>query len=233
MVPLIERRSYDLDGHLTHLDRVRREGAGFTGLLVNDLTYDARGKVRTAQTWSAVAEISTQTAKISYAGLGAVVSSEKWVPNSVRWEAEQFRTTAMGEVVRSRTDVGSQTSHFPVVSAFDVNGALQRKTPVLPVPDPTYTDTTYATYDLAGNAIRSGAVYQNQAALADRYYTATRTYYAADNRLLMERELVTFIPKNAVGALGRCESGRSPKATALGYLGDVRSSRASRVRRLG
>lgn len=37
---------------------------------------------------------------------------------------------------------------------------------------------------MAGNAIRSGAIYQNQAALADRYYTATRTYYAADNRLV-------------------------------------------------
>ena len=181
---VIERRSYDMDGQLTHLDRVRKEGAAFTGLLVNDMTYDARGKVRTAQTWSAVAEISSQTSKVTYSGLGAVVSSEKWVPNSVRWEAEQFRTTAMGEVFRSRSDVGSQTSHFPVVSAFDINGALQRKTPVLPVPDSMYTDTTYVKYDLAGNAIRSGAIYQNQAPGADRYYSATRNYYAADNRLV-------------------------------------------------
>ena len=90
----------------------------------------------------------------------------------------------MGEVYRARSDVGSQVSHFPMISAFDINGALTRKRPDLPAPDPLYTDTAYVQYDNAGNGIRSGAVFQRSTTSGDRYYTAVRNYYSADNKLV-------------------------------------------------
>ena len=148
---VIERRQYDADGQLVFMNRIRKEGAQYLGLLTNTLSYDARGKITNAAISSAAVDVGVQTAKTSYSGLGAVVASEKW--NAVGWESEQFRTTAMGEVVRSRSDVGSQVNHYPVISSFDIHGALKLKQPVRPYLDPLdslYTDTTYAHVDNAG-----------------------------------------------------------------------------------
>lgn len=180
---VIERRQYDAEGQLSQLSRLRREGANFTGLLSNTLHYDSRGKVRRAEISSAASEVGVQTARNAYAGLGAVVASERW--NAIGWDAEQFRTSAMGEVYRSRSDAGSQMARHPMVAAFDLHGALVSKMAVPPSPDPYYTDTAYTQVDNAGNLIRSGAIFNYYVQASARYYTAARNYYGADNRLVV------------------------------------------------
>ena len=180
---IIERRNYDDDGQLVFRSRLRASNGA--GILSDSTFYDARGKMRRVAISSAAVDVGTQTARVAYSGLGATLVSEKW--NNLGWEAEQFRTTAMGEVRRSRYDRGAPNNHYPVVSTFGANGELKSKRPVRPYQDPNdsvYTDTTYATYDLAGNSTLSGSRYQkfNDAATT---YSATKNYYGADNRLVV------------------------------------------------
>ncbi len=174
------------DGQLTILNRQRREGAYFVGLLTDTMRYDARGKLREVLVASASVDVGNQRIRNYYAGLGAVVGSEK--ANSFSEESEQFRATAMGTVWRSRSDIGASTDHYPQISFFGFNGELKGKNPVRPYQNPLdslYTDTAYTQLDAGGNVIRSGAVFQRATTEGDRYYTATRSYYSADNKLVV------------------------------------------------
>ncbi|MCL4215061.1 MAG: hypothetical protein KJZ74_14215 [Gemmatimonadales bacterium] len=183
---VVESRSYDSDGQLTILNRQRREGAYFVGLLTDTMRYDARGKLREVLVASASVDVGNQRIRNYYAGLGAVVGSEK--ANSFSEESEQFRATAMGTVWRSRSDIGASTDHYPQISFFGFNGELKGKNPVRPYQNPLdslYTDTAYTQLDAGGNVIRSGAVFQRATTEGDRYYTATRSYYSADNKLVV------------------------------------------------
>ena len=189
---VVETRGYDPDGNLVGLQRVRRNGASMVALSNSALTLDARARIRSVASGSAAAEVDSQQTRIRYAGSGAVLASERWKTNSVWFDVEQFRVTALGDVWRSRADIGSQPTKFPVVSQFSVNGALKKRTPVRPGLNPpaeaAYTDTTATTYDLAGNAIRTVAIFQRYQDLGDRYYSASRSYYTGDNRLAVHQK---------------------------------------------
>jgi len=179
---VIERRQYDADGQMIALDRLRKDGGSYVNLLTNTLAYDARGKIRRANVSSASVDVHVQQTRNAYSGLGAVLASER-TSQVGGWETEQFRTTALGEVYRSRSDVGSVASKHPVESHFGLKGQLVYKKPMLPAPDPFYFDTTWAKYDNAGNQIRAGSGFQRSTSTGDRFYTATRSYYRADHKV--------------------------------------------------
>lgn len=225
---IAESRDYLPDGELQFLRRRRFTGTAWAYLLENTMTYDARGKIRSASVNSASMDVEQQEVRNRYSGLGAVVASEKWrTLRPGEYEIEQFRTTAMGEVWKGRSHVGSQYVKQPVLSRFDVNGALRYKYALIgPGPDSAsmaayYTDTTYSAYDNAGNAIRSGAVFQYSAVgNAARYYTATRTYYSADNR-------VAVVQRYHATDAGRTGSWEEYRYDALGRRILTRSRRGN------
>lgn len=221
---VVELRGYDPDGNLAGLTRMRREGGSLVPLNQSAMTLDARGRIRSVSSTSQAIEVGSQQVRTYYAGSGPVVASERWRTNSVWYDIEQFRATALGDVWRARSDVGSQPTKFPVATQFSINGALKKRTPIRPGLDPqqeaAYTDTTATTYDLAGNAIRTIAIFQRHQDLGDRYYAASRSYYSADNRLAVHQKYHATDAANTGGweeyrydALGRRVLTRARRGT--------------------
>ena len=186
-IGVIEKRTYDLDGQLTRLRRRRLEASAYVNLLDNTVTYDARGKVRRVEVSSGSLDVGQQTIRTHYSGLGTVVASTK-EGQSATWETEEFRASATGTTYWSRTAKGSQPTRHAQRVRFGSKGQVTSKEALSPGTEPYYEDDFVNGYDLAGNMTRSSGTFQyqyGQGPTEARYYTATRLYHAADNRLIV------------------------------------------------
>lgn len=175
---IIERRAYDDDDHLRWRERKRGTGQG---IITDSLSYDARGRMRRVWSSSAATEVGLRTITNAYSGMGAVVASEE-SKGGAWWEAEQYRTNALGQVWFSRADKGATATPYPQRSHYNHNGAVVARQPLRTDPADTITfdDTTYTHVDQAGNITRSGSRSRFQGA---NTYVAVRNYYRSDNRL--------------------------------------------------
>jgi RHS repeat-associated protein len=190
-----ERRQYDADGRLVW--RERRTGANAL-LQLDSLRVDLQGRVAQAATQSAALAHQGERTSTAYAGLGAVLASERVQTSNGVWEVEEFRPSGMGNVYynhwRSQAD---STSRRPQRSSFDAHGLLSwRRGDVAPGCNPQwYTDSLYQVGDAfpsaGGNVIRAGELHavSGCAGYDAANQSATNSYYTLDNKLaVMQRE---------------------------------------------
>lgn len=220
---VIERRTFDLDGQTTQLRRRRWNGSSFVNLLDDSLAYDARGKLRRAVSTSASVDVGSQIAVTYYSGLGAVAASAKRTPTNIQWETEEFRTSAIGTAYWSRTAKGSAAERHAQVATFGFDGAVKEKMGRPSASDPLYYDAVENKYDPAGNTTHSTVQFgyqQGWGPTNERFYSATRSYYAADGRLAVaQRYYVTDAGRSGAweetryDALGRRVLSRTRRPT--------------------
>jgi RHS repeat-associated protein len=184
-----EHRQYDADGRLVW--RERRTGASAL-LQLDSLRLDLQGRVAQAATQSAALDHQGERTTTAYAGLGAVLASERVQTSSGVWEVEEFRPDGMGNVYynhwRSQAD---STSHRPQRSIFDAHGMLSMRRGDVPgICNPqTYTDSLYQVGDAlpnaGGNVVRAGELHAVSGCTPYDAGTqsTTNSYYTADNKL--------------------------------------------------
>ena len=189
-----ERRIYDDDGQLI---KRSRSSTSFGNLITDTIGYDRRGKMQYVWTQSRAAEVGTLEYHNRYSGLGAVVAQQRYQATTI-WDIEEFRTTAMGDVYRSKAYRSSGVNKFPTISFYNQLGALTRKQPVRENVDGAafYRDTTYAHVDDDGHVLRTGTVYRGLYESSPYDQTASRSYFGHDGRLRYQQRNATYSGPN-------------------------------------
>jgi RHS repeat-associated protein len=163
---------YDLGG--------RRTGRG--GAYVDSLAYDARGKVLSAT-------VGTSTLYSHYSGLGNLVATD-WRNLNAAQEVDEYRVDALGHTVWSRSvREGDGGNHPEYLYAYEP-GQSRISLIFNVLPTSSYVDslqftrdTTYRTYDDAGN-VEMGS---KRSWRTDIRKIQTRPYFGADGRLRAEQ----------------------------------------------
>lgn len=222
---IYEKRFYDGDGRLRR--RVERRyytwapgDSGFTRDTVRDETfsYDARDKITRVSTFSAMEPnyVWRDSTLTWYSGLGQMVAMRKWYSELAQQVLEEFRGDALANVQwkRYRRDTIS-LANLAVYQA--TTGRLVELTQQPTTPQ-TFPDIDSSRYDPSGNrdVWLEG---QNSAGKFPYYglpitqspyaYSATHTYYDADQRLrLLDRRPGAFDTADVAHTTGPSEDYR-------------------------
>ena len=192
-----ERYTYDADGRMI----ARTDNAGGSLLQRDSLTYDQRGMIATV---AYVGGSIGWTASNVYSGLGKLVLYDAQGSPSGRI-AEEYRPDGLSSVTwrRNLATAGYDPEHqynYDLIQSriMTIVGIWPTGGP--PKPQDWYPDTTYNSYDAAGNVRYAGWRQRYQAAGAPDYqatenFHASASFYGADGKLMVQqlyRDSVNF-----------------------------------------
>jgi RHS repeat-associated protein len=183
-----ERYEYDADGRRIE----RTDWAGSATLQHDVMSYDQRGAIATATSSGGVRGWNASNV---YSGLGQLVLYDAQSITTFDRLAEEFRPDGLSSQ-KWRRVLNQQGSPDPEHEyRYDITGRLTRIVGVWPANGPPqppgwYPDTTYNSYDAAGNVryagwqqyyLDAGSIYWSR----DR--RASASFYAADGQLVVQQ----------------------------------------------
>lgn len=219
-VGVTETRSYDADGMLRK--RVRTS-ATLGNLITDSIAYDLRDKMVDVFTQSRAADVGTLEYHNRYSALGAVLAQQR-LKLAANWDLEEFRTTGMGDVYRSRTFHSDGDNGFPTLSTYNQFGALVGRGPLrdLTIPNGSgYQDSTETVVDDAGNVGWTQTYSLGYHTSDPERQTITRSYFGADNTLRFQQRYAVSASAPPPGSppppqKGSWEAGNHCRTTAYG-----------------